>query len=416
MRGPTTARVIAILAGAALSRQVPVQSQDSLRLAMRDAVAGDTILVAPGTYTGSTSQSGDPGNLPNGTGYFWIGNDGTALRPIVVVAQDPARPPVLQGTTVSSGYVVHVTGDHVKLKNLILQTGDKVLMFDNASHGLVEDCELRNSGNELLHIRDASSNVVVHRSLLHNSGNVAPNFGEGIYIGTDQARWGADDVPQTGTVAPWWGDKAVSEGFGGYDWRVHGTKVECNRFHDISAEPIDVKEGTQYTEVTGNVFDGDSTGRKGGAAYFDYVDSYVDQKGVKGIFRNNVFYPGTNTGLPTYIAEVKRSFPHIPTDLTPAAHASPWCDAKVSVDSNICLASENTVATAPPADPRPSCKEAYLDFHSPDYGGTTGIRSTAFRPAARSSTRIVLDSRFQTLQILDAQGRLWSPMGKSSRE
>lgn len=415
MQGTLGCFAIAVLASAALSRQMTVQSADSLRVAMRDAIAGDTILVAPGIYTGSTSLSGDPGNLPNGTGYFWIGNDGTAQHPIVVVAQDPANPPVLQGTTVSSGYVVHVTGDHVILKNLILETGDKIVVFDNASHGLIEDCELRRSGNELLHIRDASSNVVIHRSVLHNSGNVAPNFGEGIYIGTDQARWGADDVQKTGTVAPWWGDKAVSEGFGGYDWRVHGTKVECSHLHDISAEPIDIKEGTQYTEVTGNVFDGDSTGRKGGASYFDYVDSYIDQKGVKGAFRRNVFYAGTNTGLVAYVAEVKRSFPHIPTDLTPAAHAKPWCDTKVSVDSNLCLASENVVATAPPADPRSSCPTSYFDFHSPDYGSTTGIRSATTRQSAPPTSRLVLDGRFQSLQIVDLQGRRWSPIGRSSK-
>lgn len=414
MRGKSIALAIAILANTAPSRQVAVQTPDLLREAMRVAIAGDTILVAPGTYTGSTSQSGDPGNLPNGTGYFWIGNDGTALDPIVVVAQDPARPPILQGDTVASGYVVHVTGDHVILKNLILETGDKIVVFDNASHGLIEDCELRHSGNEILHIRDASSNVVIHRSELHNSGNIAPNFGEGIYIGTDQARWGADDVQETGTVAPWWGDKAVSEGFGGYDWRVHGTRVECSHLHDISAEPIDVKEGTQYTVVTGNVFDGDSTGRKGGASYFDYVDSYIDQKGVKGAFRKNVFYAGTNTGLVAYVAEVKRSFPHIPTDQTPAAHAKPWCDTKVSVDSNLCLASENVVATAPPADPRSSCPTSYFDFHSPDYGGSTVVLSQARRTAA-AGTRLVLDGRFQSLRIVDLQGRRWSPIGRSSR-
>lgn len=415
MRGTPIALAIAFLASTVASRQVAVQSPDLLRDAMRDAVAGDTILVAPGTYTGSTSRSGDPGSLPNGRGYFWIGNDGQARHPIVVVAQDPARPPILRGDTVASGYVVHVTGDHVVLKNLILETGDKVVVFDNASHGLIEDCELRRSGNELLHIRDSSSNVVVHRSVLHNSGNVAPNFGEGIYIGTDQARWGADDVPQTGAVAPWWGDKAVSEDFGGYDWRVHGTRVECSHLYDISAEPIDVKEGTQHTVVTGNVFDGDSTGRKGGVSYFSYVGSFIDQKGVKGTFRGNVFHAGTNDSLTAYIAEVKRSFPHIPTNLTPAAHASPWCDTKVSVDSNTCRAADNTVATSRPADPRPACREAYFDFHSPDYGTTTSALSKAMRQTG-SKPLLVLDSRFQSLQIVDTQGRRWSVIGRSRGE
>jgi len=123
------------------ANQVHVANATALMNATRSAVAGDTILVAPGTYTGNTSQSGDPGNLPNGTGYFWIGNDGTAQHPIVVVAEDPARPPVLQGASITTGYVVHVTGKHVVLKNLVLTTADKAVVFDHASHGLLEDCE-----------------------------------------------------------------------------------------------------------------------------------------------------------------------------------------------------------------------------------------------------------------------------------
>jgi len=410
MRSFIVLGAIVILATRATSRQIAVDAPDLLRGAMRDAVAGDTILVAPGTYTGDVATSGDPGNLPNGAGYFWIGHDGTAVDPIVVVARDPAHPPVLQGSTIDAGYVVHVTGDHVVLKNLVLQTGDKVVVFDHASHGLVEDCELRHSGNELLHIRDSSGDVVVHRSALHNSGNVAPNYGEGIYIGTDQARWGAADVPQTGTLAPWWGDKAVSEGYGGYDWRVEGTKVRCSLLYDIAAEPIDIKEGTRRTEVTGNVFLGDSTGRKGGASYFSYVGSFIDQKGVLATVKGNTFYAGTNDSLTAYVAEVKRSFPHVPADLTPTANASPWCDTKVSVDSNVCRAADNTVATASPADPRAACGEAVFAFHSPDYGIATRVLRGA-RPEGER-IRLVLDGAFWNLAIAEPDGRRRSLAGR----
>ncbi|MEK7391325.1 MAG: hypothetical protein AAB214_02060, partial [Fibrobacterota bacterium] len=64
---------------ASRATQVRVSTASGLMSAASSAVAGDTILIAPGTYTGNTSQSGDPGNLPNGTGYFWVGNKGSPL-------------------------------------------------------------------------------------------------------------------------------------------------------------------------------------------------------------------------------------------------------------------------------------------------------------------------------------------------
>jgi|GEM_PF-2741378 len=401
-----------------MASQLHVSNASALMNATKSAVAGDTILIAPGTYTGSTSQSGDPGNLPNGTGYFWVGNNGTAQHPIVLVAQDPSLPPLLQGTSVSTGYVVHVTGDHVVLKNLRLSTGDKVVVFDNASHAILEDCEVTNAGAELIHVRDSSSDVLIRRNHIHNSGKTTPNYGEGIYVGTDQARWGASDIDSTGTVAPWWGDKAVSEGYGGYDWRVHHTEIDCNLLEDIAAEPLDIKEGTQWTTVTRNVFMGDSIGRKGGTAYYSYVGSFIDQKGVKSTMAGNTFYDGNNpvdsnssTGMSAYCAEVKRTFAHVPSSLTPAANSGPWFDAKASVDSNDCALANNTVTKTVPADPRWSCTSPAFDFHSPVYQTPAGVAKPS-RHRMANKNRLVIDSEVRGLSILTNSGRRVSILGK----
>jgi len=350
-----TLTALSCFIGTTLASQIPVSTASALMTAMSSAVAGDTIVVEEGTYSGDLAQSGDPGNLPNGSGYFWVGNDGTAAHPIVIVAKNPAHPPILQGSTISSGYVIHVTGEYVVLKNLIITQGDKGVVFDNASHGILEDCEIFNSGSELVHVRDASSNVILSRNHLHSSGNGGDgSVGEGFYIGTDQARWGADDVPQSG-----WGDKAISEGYGGYDWRVENTQVMCNYVSGgVSAECIDNKEGTQFTTVKYNVFVGDSIGLKPGNQIYD--DSYIDQKGVKGLFTNNIFYPGANN-ITKYIAEVNRTFPQVPASLTTDANSSPWCDAS-AYDGNDCSPQNNIVATSPPADPRSGCSP-YFDMN-----------------------------------------------------
>jgi hypothetical protein len=287
-----------------------------------------------------------------------------------VTGKEPDNPPVLQGRGIESGYVIHVTGDHVVLKNLIIRTADKGVVFDNSSHSILEDCQIYNSGAELVHVRDSSCNVTISRNHLFGSGNGGRgSIGEGIYIGTDQARWGADDVPQSR-----WGDKAVSEGYGGYDWRVHNTKVLCNYLSGgISAECLDIKEGTRNTLVENNMLVGDSIGLKPGAKHYD--DSFIDQKGVAGTFINNSFCECGNS-ISKYISEVTRSkYDHIPDSLTADGHASPWCDTD-DQDGNDCSAENNAVVSTP-RDPRGDCSPVfpidYAVFAGTDIAGAAEI-------------------------------------------
>lgn len=375
--------------------QVTVQTSAQLMAVCASARAGDTILVLPGEYTGSTSKSGDPGNLPNGRGYFWIGSDATADHPIAVIGSDPANPPVLSGGGVSTaGYVFHVTGDHVVLKNLVLTSAEKGVVFDNASYGILEDCEVFNVGAELVHIRDASSNCVISRNLLHGSGNGGNgSIGEGIYIGTDQDRWGADDLPQSQ-----WGSKAISEGYGGYDWRVDNTQVLCNYLSGgISAECMDIKEGTRYTIVTGNMLVGDSIARKPGAQSYD--DSYIDMKGVLGTFTQNRFWAGDNK-VTKYIAEVDRSsYPHIPPSLTADGSSSPWCDA-ADADSNQCVAAENEIAVSA-TDPRGDCAPVFAY----SYGQTRIRQAPTTDIAGFTSVRCISNFGKAPVLIVSFPGR-----------
>jgi len=332
--------------------RITVSDVSGLQNAMAQAVAGDTILVAPGIYVGNASTSGDPGNLPTGIGLFWIGNNGTADHPIVVAAEDPAQKPVLEGVNINDDYVVHITGDYVVLKNLIITFAGKGVVFDNANHGVLEDCEIHNSGAELVHIRDGSSNVTISRNKIYNSGNGGRgSIGEGLYVGTDQARWGADDVDSS-----LWGDKARTEGYGGYDWRVHGTQVLCNYFSgSISAELMDIKEGTQNTTVTNNMLVGDSVGKKAGAASYD--DSFIDQKGITGSFYDNKFCNCGNT-LDRFINEVTRAaYDPVPDSLTTDGHSRPWCDTG-DADGNDCLEENNEIVESP-VDVRNECDEVF---------------------------------------------------------
>jgi hypothetical protein len=392
--------------------RIPVDNAPALMAAMSGAVAGDTILVAPGTYAGDLALSGDPGNLPNGTGYFWVGNDGTASDPIVVIGSDPASPPRLEGAAITGGYVVHVTGDHVVLKNLVITRGDKGVIFDNASDGVLEDCEVFNVGSELVHVRDASDRVVLSRNRLYSSGNAGNgSIGEGFYIGTDQARWGADDVPQSG-----WGSEAIAEGYGGYDWRVDSTQVLCNWLSGISAELMDIKEGTRFTHVEGNMFVADSIGLKPGAQSYD--DSFIDLKGVRATIVGNSFWNGgTSAGIAKYVAEVTRiAYAQVPDSLTTAGYADPWCDTG-DADNNDCAAASNTIATAA-TDPRGACVEQFPFEYGPTaisgrwQGGelsggrlSAGHRVSGAGSDSERGLQIGSSMRLGSARQVDAQGR-----------
>lgn len=387
-----------LLASSLFARQITVSTSDELISATKNAIAGDTILVAPGEYIGNTETSGDPGNLPNGTGYFWIGNDGTKENPIVVMGTDLSNPPTLKGTTIDKGYVIHITGDYVVLKNLNITQGDKCVMFDHSSHSILENCEVHNSGAELIHVRDSSCAVTISRNKIYNSGNNGGTYGEGLYIGTDQDRWGADDVDSSQ-----WGGKAKTEGYGGYDWRVDSTLVVNNFFSgSISAECMDIKEGTRFTVVKSNMFVGDSIAQKAGAQYYD--DSFIDLKGVSATLVNNMFFAGGNS-ITKYIAEVDRSkYAHIPDTLTADGYASPWCDSG-DADDNIGWEIDNEVVDSA-IDPRATGTEYFKFFDSGKTSITNSLITNNKLVRITNKNIAVKSNDYYTLKIYSINGML----------
>ncbi|MBM4037549.1 MAG: hypothetical protein FJ290_03460 [Planctomycetes bacterium] len=94
--------LIVLLGGAAAGGAVRVSGPDALRQALRDVQPGMAILVEPGEFKG----------------YFGAANlRGTAERPIVIAAADPARPPVFRG----AGGCIHLRSvSHVVLRDLVL--------------------------------------------------------------------------------------------------------------------------------------------------------------------------------------------------------------------------------------------------------------------------------------------------------
>ncbi len=229
--------------------------------AMKNAAPGALILIAPGTYTGSRSTSGDPG----GQGLFYSGKSGTSSSPIVMKSCDPAQPATLRGVAVNDGsYGIHLTGDDWQIRDLIISNAQKGVMIDNGNRNVLSHLEVHTIGDEGVHFRDGSSYNTLEHSRIHDTGKYQPAYGEGAYVGSDSSS--------------------------AYEHVVIGNVIRYTNFDGgITAEHIDIKEGADGTLVEHCTFNG--TGISGANS----ADSFVDVKGVNTVVRYNQGFRNGNS-------------------------------------------------------------------------------------------------------------------------
>lgn len=213
-----------------------------LTTALANAVAGDRIILAAGTYTGT----------------FVSGVNGTSSSPIIIESASSTNKAILNGGGTSSGYTLHLTGNYTQVKNLKITNAKKGIMIDNANNGLIDGVEVYNIGEEGVHYRDGSSNNIIQNSSVHDTGLVTADYGEGVYVGSDVGKWGT----------------YIKEADNN---RITNVTIGPN----VTAESIDIKEGTTGTIVENSTFNG--TGISGANA----ADSFMDVKGNNSIIRNN---------------------------------------------------------------------------------------------------------------------------------
>lgn len=110
---------------------------------------------------------------------------------------------------------------------------------------------------------------MLRNSFVHDTGRDSPQFGEGAYVGSANSNWSdyecADPI----------------EGVGEGD-NTERVLIENNVFEDITAEGVDLKEGTDSGTVRGNVF------RRTGLSGENSADSAVDAKGNNWVIEDNV--------------------------------------------------------------------------------------------------------------------------------
>ncbi|HEV2345316.1 MAG TPA: carbohydrate binding domain-containing protein [Actinocrinis sp.] len=228
---------------------VDVSTGSQLSQALKSVVPGETIRLAAGTYSGQYNAT----------------ISGTAGSPITLTGPSTA---VITGSSVDSAYGVHLQASYWILRGFSVTTFQKGVVVDGGAHDTIDGLTVYDIGDEAIHLRAFSSNDIVENCHVHDTGKYQAGYGEGIYIGSAQSNWGTysggqpdtsnNDVVQNNTLGP-----------------------------NITAENIDIKEGTTGGLVQGNSFD--ATGEAGANSAVAWVD-------VKG----NGYQVNGNTGVNAY--------------------------------------------------------------------------------------------------------------------
>ena len=220
----------------------------------------------------------------------------TEVPLIKLQSSDVSNPAILKGRGWSnSEYVLYITGDYWEIKNIKIAEGGKGLILDNANYCLVKDVEIYNIGQEGLHVRDGSSNTTIDGVNLHDIGKHNDGYGEGIYVGSDNSVWKEGDGVNTGENGKL------------YSREVHYTTIKnCTIGPNITAEPIDIKEGTTNTVVENCTIKGS------GISGVNYADSHIDIKGCSARIRYNTFYQDNNSNIKRSIMIVPRQNAGVP--------------------------------------------------------------------------------------------------------
>ncbi|GAB2957267.1 hypothetical protein GCM10023080_015960 [Streptomyces pseudoechinosporeus] len=213
---------------------ISVSSSQELADALADAKPGDTIQLAAGDYSGS----------------FAATVKGTEREPITLSGTPQS---VLSN---SGGYGLRLDGAaHWNLTGFSVAEAKKGIVLDSSNRVVIDDVEVSRIDEEAVHFRKSSSDNVIQDSRIHDTGLKKPQFGEGIYFGSAQSNWekyGEDKGPDRSNR-----NQALNNKLG----------------PGITAEHIDIKEGTEDGVVRGNTFDGQGVSGKNSA------DSWLDVKG-----------------------------------------------------------------------------------------------------------------------------------------
>jgi hypothetical protein len=221
----------------AATRIVSVGSATQLSTALQDARPGDLIELAEGRYAGRFSSAA------------------AGLRGQRITLCGTRNAILDAGSLSASGYALTIRGDYWVLDGFTVTNAQQGVRLEGSSWSTVRRLAIYNIGQEALNLRNFASHDTLEANLIHDTGRVTAEYGEGIYVGSYNGVWASLT--------------------GGQPDRSDSTVVRNNVIGpNVTAEAIDVKEGTTGGLIEGNTFDG-----RGMVMSQTWVDSWVEIKG-----------------------------------------------------------------------------------------------------------------------------------------
>ncbi|HXP21256.1 MAG TPA: right-handed parallel beta-helix repeat-containing protein [Streptosporangiaceae bacterium] len=241
-----------------------VSSATDLADALATARAGQTIVLAPGVYSGDfvTTVSG---------------------RPSAPITLCGSRRTILQGISMQRGYVLYLQdASWWRLEGFTVTGGQKGVVADGVTHDLLYGLYVHSIGDEAIHLRSFSSDNTISHCVIRQTGLLVQFFGEGIYIGSAHSNW----CRYTGCRPD----------------TSNNNKVIDNNIADTSAENIDIKEGTTGGLIMGNRLDGAGMVASAATAWVNVkgngwtIENNIGVNSIGDGFQVHQVYPGWGVG------------------------------------------------------------------------------------------------------------------------
>jgi hypothetical protein len=252
------------IVGSIHAQVINVNSAAQLQAALNTALPGQTIQIQDGYYERS------------GGFYANAGIDGTEANPIIVIG---SRNVVLSTNNLTSGYAFSLKGNkYWIIKGFTVVNSKNGVVLDSCKYVTVDSIQAKKLGQDGIHLRTYTSYCTVKRCYIDSTGLNDYSFGEGIYIGSAYSNWCTytDCNPDTSNY-----NQILFNSFGSF----------------VTAENIDVKEGTKGGLIKGNNFNGlGLQGMNGG-------DSWIDMKGNYYTVENNTGNHSILDGIQTHIQQ-----------------------------------------------------------------------------------------------------------------
>jgi hypothetical protein len=202
-------------------RLVPVSTSAQLAAALANALPGDKIALADGTYWGYSQWT--------------VSGGGTADSPVLVCG---TRRAVLDGGSVDNWSPLALSGAHHWIFRGFTITNSKIgIDVEESSDNVFDSLAIHDIGQEAVHLRNFSRRNVVQHNRIYNTGRASAAYGEGVYLGTAPNQWATYTNGQPD--------------------RSDSNRVVENVFGPgITSENIDIKAGTTGGVISGNVLSG----------------------------------------------------------------------------------------------------------------------------------------------------------------